>query len=125
MLKYIDLLWHLSNTEEAFYNTEESPPIQTIEIGLPRIDDVYWTGVKWLPLIGRNTPVWINSSDPESGSHYIMYKVFWSLTYGTWTGGDWITVYDQDVSSDPRYQEALNADNQKLGKNLFPVIDSL
>ena len=89
----------------TFYNAYDNPPVQTIELGFPRIEEVYWTGIKWLPLIGGNTPVWINSSDQESGSHYIMYKVFWGLEYGTWTGGEWIYVYDQDTSTDPRYND--------------------
>jgi len=55
-------------------NGEDYPPTQTIELGTPIIEDVYFTGLQWLDLIGSQTPVWINSSDAETGTDFINYK---------------------------------------------------
>ncbi len=88
------------------FNDDEEEPEQTIQLGSPIIKNEYYTGQKWLDLIGGQTPVWINSSDEGSGTSEIWYKVSWSENYNTWTNPPWIEVKDNDVSSDPRYHDA-------------------
>jgi hypothetical protein len=78
---------------------DTTPPIQTIQLGEPIIEDVYDAGGNWLDLIGTQTPVWINSSDPESGSAYITYTLFWNDHFGDWQEGPTYTVEDNLVTS--------------------------
>jgi len=80
---------------------EDYPPIQTIELGTPLIEDVYFTGLEWLDLIGSQTPVWINSSDAETGTDFIKYKLFKSDTFGSWNDPEWVYVYDNQQTGNP------------------------
>ena len=59
---------------------DPTPPIQSIELGTPRMDDVYNWGGELLDMIGTQTPVWINSSDPESGTKWLYYDLYWNAT---------------------------------------------
>ena len=80
-----------------------TPPDQTIELGDPRMEDVYYL-LDWIDLIGSNTYVWINSSDLDDGADYIEYTLFWNdedpLQHGWDDMGTYI-VHDGDQSSNP------------------------
>jgi streptogramin lyase len=80
---------------------EDYPPIQTIELGTPLIEDFYDTGVEWLDLIGSQTPVWINSSDAETGTDFIYYNLAKSDKFGFWDVPDYVYVYDNQQTGDP------------------------
>ncbi|MCK5030326.1 MAG: DUF11 domain-containing protein, partial [Thermoplasmatales archaeon] len=80
---------------------EDYPPIQTIELGTPLMEDIYYTGLEWLDLIGSQTPVWINSSDAETGTDFIKYKLFKSDVFGSWDDPAWVYVYDNQQTGDP------------------------
>jgi len=80
---------------------EDYPPTQTVELGTPLMEDIYYTGLEWLDLIGSQTPVWINSSDAETGTDFIKYKLFKSDVFGNWNDPDWVYVYDNQQTGDP------------------------
>jgi uncharacterized repeat protein (TIGR01451 family) len=80
---------------------DTTPPTQTVELGTPIIENVYHTGIEWLDLIGSQTSVWINSTDSESGTDFIQYKLFQSDTFGEWDDPPWIYVYDNQQTGDP------------------------
>lgn len=62
----------------AAASDDPTPPIQTIELGDPKIPDVYFYGDTWLNMTGSNTPIWINSSDPDSGTDRIEYELWYT-----------------------------------------------
>ncbi|MCK4357548.1 MAG: hypothetical protein KAW92_02155, partial [Candidatus Cloacimonetes bacterium] len=93
----IDLAFELTTLGE-----DTTPPEQYIELGTPIIEDIYNAGGDWLDLIGTQTPVWINSTDPETGTEYIEYILFWSDHFGDWVEYATYTVEDnQEVPGNP------------------------
>jgi len=99
-------------------NGEDYPPTQTIELGTPIIEDVYFTGLQWLDLIGSQTPVWINSSDAETGTDFIKYKLFKSDVFGSWDDPEWVYVYDNQQTGDPFTSDA-DLDNGSISIQFY------
>ncbi|MEM0493018.1 MAG: GEVED domain-containing protein [Candidatus Thermoplasmatota archaeon] len=57
---------------------DTTPPTQTIELGAPKREDVYYAGAPYgyLDMISSVTPIYINSTDTGSGSAFIRYYLF-------------------------------------------------
>jgi hypothetical protein len=79
-----------------FNSTENNPPTQSIELGNPKEEKVFYADGTWLDCIGPKTPIWINSSDKGVGSSNLSIEVSWSERFGLWRELETFFVKDND-----------------------------
>ncbi|RLF33802.1 MAG: hypothetical protein DRN08_05180, partial [Thermoplasmata archaeon] len=88
-----------NHTIQTHY-VDDTGPIQTVEFGEPKDENFYQINETWYIGIGKNTPIWINSSDSGCnggvGSKNLTYEVYWGENFGEWILKKRVTVYDND-----------------------------